>query len=169
MNKKTVILQVLLFLLPGLALAQGQSSNLILLKVNDSQTALEYNAQGSNHGRCQTNPGNGCFRVEDIGTVTFRLVNDRSCDGHDYWELTGVQLGGENSDTKGSWGNLSATAVYDWGADAATGMIETESSRSITVTDRNSQAYSFWYRVRAECNGDTIWFDPRGENTGTGR
>ena len=107
-----------LLFLPGLVMAQGQSSNLVLLRVNDSETALEYNAQGSNHGRCVNSSENGCVRVSGRGDITFRLVNDRQCGSGSMWELTGVQLGGENSGGKGSWGNLSPTAAKDFGADA---------------------------------------------------
>ena len=60
-EKKNTIRYILLPLLflPALVLAQGMSSNLVLLKVNDSESALEYNASGSNHGRCVSGPGNG--------------------------------------------------------------------------------------------------------------
>ena len=171
MHKKTgsyrYVLLALLFL-PGLAMSQGQSSNLVLLRVNDSETALEYNAQGSNHGRCVNSSENGCVRVSGRGDITFRLVNDRRCGSGSMWELTGVQLGGENSGGKGSWGNLSQTAAADFGADAGSGHIPTGRGNSISIRDGNSAAYSLWYRVSAECDGRTIWFDPRMENDGTG-
>lgn len=166
-NTIRLILLPLLFL-PALVLAQGMSSNLVLLKVNDGESALEYNASGSNHGRCVSGPGNGCVRVTGRGDITFRLVSDRRCSSGASWELTAVQLGGENAGGKGTWGNLSPTAAGDFGADASSGYISTGRGNSISVRDDNSAAYSLWYRVSAECDGRTIWFDPRLENDGTG-
>ena len=161
-------LSLLLISAPITIWAQGASSSLVLLKVSDSGTSLEYNAQGSSHGRCVSSSENGCVRVTGVGTITFRLVNDRRCGSGAMWELTGVQLGGENSSGKGSWGNLSQRVVDDFGADASSGWIRTGSGSSITITDYNSQAYSVWYRVAAQCDGATIYFDPRMENDGTG-
>lgn len=163
---------ILAFLLaaasPLAALAQGMSSNLVLLRVNDSETALEYNAAGSSHGACQT-PGLGCVRVSGQGQITFRLVNDRRCASGASWELSGVQLGGENSAGKpGRWGWLSSTAASDFNAYAESGWVRTQPLRgqSITLYDGNSAAYSIWYRVAAQCDGRHIWFDPRIENEG---
>jgi hypothetical protein len=159
--------------LPALAQAQGAASNLVLLKVNDSETALEYNANGSSHGRCVDSSEPGCVRVADNGQITFRLVNDRSCASGAKWELTGVQLGGENSYSKpGGFGGLSSQAAADFNADAASGWAYTSPPRgsAITMSDANRSAYSLWYRVRASCSGSPdIWFDPRIENEGTGR
>ena len=167
-NKLLFSLAVALTMAPGLLVAQGMSSNMVLLRINDSGTALEYNAQGSSHGRCVNSSENGCVRVTGRGSITFRLVNERRCDAGGRWELSGVQLGGENSSGKGSWGNLSQRVVDDFGADAASGWISTGSGQSISITDYNSQAYSVWYRVAAQCGGTTIYFDPRAENDGTG-
>ena len=162
-----------LFCLPALALAQGAASNLVLLKVNDSETALEYNANGSSHGRCVSGSEPGCVRVSGNGSITFRLVNDRSCASGARWELTGVQLGGENSGGKpGAFGGLSSQAASDFNADAGSGWANTSpsSGSAITMSDANRAAYSLWYRVRASCSGSPdIWFDPRIENEGTGR
>lgn len=155
-------------MLPEAASADGQAVNLVLLRVNDSQTALEYNAAGSNHGSCE-NPGPGCVRVRGRGEITFRLVNDRRCDSGDQWELSGVQLGGENAAAKpGAWGGLSATAAADFDADPASGWATTTpaSGQSITLQDGNSASYTIWYRVSAGCDEGTLWFDPRIENEG---
>jgi hypothetical protein len=151
------------------ALAQGQSSNLVLLSVNDAQSALTYHANGSNHGRCQQTSEPGCIRVTGKGQVTFRLVGNPQCGGQAFWELSGVELGGENSDSKpGQWGGLRAEVAADFGADAQTGSISTGKGNSITIQDHNSEAYSIWYRVLATCGERTIYFDPRLENDGTG-
>ncbi len=174
MKTKSRMIKLLLMsaaLSPIMAVAQGMSSNLVLLRVNDAGTALEYNANGSRHGNCMSNPGRGCVRVSGSGEVTFRLVSDRSCDSGGRWELSGVQLGGENSGAKpGNWGGLSPNAAGDFGADAQ-GWASTSpaSGQEITLYDDNSAEYSLWYRVRASCAGEAdIWFDPRFENDGTG-
>jgi len=156
--------------LPLQAMAQGQASNLVLLRVNDAGSALEYNAPGSSHGVCQT-PGQGCVRVSGSGQITFRLVSDRRCGSGAMWTLTGVQLGGEDATGKpGAWGGLSSTAASDFQADAGSGWVTTSAAPGggVTVQDANSAAYSIWYRVEAECDGMTIEFDPRFENDGTG-
>jgi len=152
------------------ALAQGQSSNLVRLAVDDTETALTYHADGSSHGRCEMSSEPGCVRVTGSEQITFRLVSNRQCGSGGLWELSGVDLGGENAGGKpASWGGLSATAAADFGADASTGSIPTGKGNSITIQDHNSQAYSVWYRVAATCGGSTIYFDPRMENDGTGQ
>jgi hypothetical protein len=151
------------------AAAQGQSSNLVLLAVDDAESALAYHATGSSHGRCQESSEPGCVRVSGRGEITFRLVGERQCGSNDKWQLSGVELGGENSTSKpGTWGGLSATAAADFNADQATGRISTGTGNSVTIQAANSRAYSVWYRVEASCGGKTIYFDPRLENDGTG-
>ena len=152
------------------ALAQGQSSNLVLLAVDNDQSELTYHADGSSHGRCEQSSEPGCVRVTGKGQITFRLVSNRQCGNDGFWELSGVDLGGENSSAKpDSWGGLSATAAADFGADASTGSIPTSKGNSILIQDYNSQAYSVWYRVAATCGDSIIYFDPRMENDGTGQ
>jgi hypothetical protein len=170
-SKWVTLLLISAALSPALAVGQGMSSNLVLLRVNDAETALDYNANGSSHGTCMSNPGRGCVRVSGSGEITFRLVNDRQCSSGGRWHLTGVQLGGENSGGKGSWGGLSATAAADFGADPGSGWASTSSAPGggIMLYDGNSEEYSIWYRVQASCEGAAdIWFDPRFENDGTG-
>jgi hypothetical protein len=165
-------LAILAVTLPLTALAQGAASNTVLLRVNDAENALEYNANGSSHGQCFNNPGNGCVRATSQATITFRLVNDRRCTSGAMWELSGVQLGGEGSGSKpGQFGGL-RHAAGDFNADAGSGWAATSPSRgqSITMNDRNSSQYDIWYRVRASCSGHPdIYFDPRIENDGTGQ
>jgi hypothetical protein len=170
--KRLLITAFVLVCIPALAQAQGAASNLVLLKVNDTETALEYNANGSSHGRCVGSSEPGCVRVSGNGSITFRLVNDRNCSSGAKWELNGVQLGGEGSAGKpGAFGGLSGQAASDFSADAGTGWVQTRSASGggIAMTDANGSAYSLWYRVRASCAGSAdIWFDPRIENDGSG-
>jgi hypothetical protein len=170
MNKRiSYFLASIAMLAASHAAAQGQASNLVLLAVDDAQAALTYNASGSSHGRCEASSEPGCVRVTGRGQVTFRLVNNRQCGAGNTWQLSGVQLGGENSAGKpGTWGGLSAAAAGDFNASQASGQISTGTGNSITIQDANSQAYSVWYRVEASCGGKTIYFDPRLENDGTG-
>lgn len=165
-------LAILLLFSPMMVLAQGAASNLVLLRVNDSGTALDYNAVGSSHGRCIGGSEPGCVRVSGDGTITFSLVNDRNCSSGSKWALNGVQLGGVNSPTKpGSFGGLTPDAASDFNADAASGWAQTSPAPGggIEMSDANGSAYTLWYRVRASCSGQAdIWFDPRIENEGTG-
>lgn len=149
--------------------AMAQAANVVLLAVNEDQSALTYNANGSSHGRCQQSSEPGCVRVSGRAQIMFKLVSKRQCDAGGFWELSGVQLGGENSSGKpAAWGGLSATAAADFGADAASGQISAGRGQNITIQDDNSAAYSLWYRVQAACGAKTIYFDPRFENDGTG-
>ena len=152
------------------ALAQGQPSNLVLLAVNDGQTAMDYNASGSSVGACR-NPAPGCVRVSGNGQITFRLVNFRQCASGEQWTLTGVQMGGEGAPGKpATWGGLSSVAASDFQADPSSGWAATSTSAGggITIRDANTAEYSLWYRVQARCDGREIYFDPRIENDGTG-
>lgn len=154
------------------ALAQGKSSNLVLLRVDEAGTALEYHAQGSDHGVCN-NPGKGCVRITGNGDVTFRLVSQRNCDDQGAkWELSGVQLGGVGSSSKpGTWGGLPADVAADFSADAqGWASISSAQGGGVVIRDDNTSENSLWYRVEATCSSDgsTIEFDPRFENDGTG-
>lgn len=154
--------------------AMAQAVNVVLLAVDEDESALTYNANGSSHGRCQQSSEPGCVRVSGRAQIMFKLVNKRQCGAGGFWELSGVQLGGETgpgenvSAKPAAWGGLSATAAADFGADAASGQISTGRGQNITIQDANSAAYSLWYRVQAVCGADTIYFDPRFENDGTG-
>jgi hypothetical protein len=154
-------------LIAGTLFAAGALANTVQLEVNDSETALTYGA-GSSHGRCPNDPSPGCVKVSGKSSIRFVLVGDRQCASGDRWTLTGVQLGGENSGGKGSWGNLSPTAAYDFDADPGSGWANTGQGSTIAMSANNSEAYSIWYRVAAECDGNTIYFDPRVVNDGTG-
>jgi len=142
-------------------------ANTVQLEVNDSQTALVYGA-GSSHGRCDSDPTPGCVKVSGQSSIRFVLTGDKRCGSGSAWSLSGVQLGGENAGGKGAWGNLSATAASDFDADASSGWANVGRGASVTLQDNNSQAYSLFYRVAAECDGQTIWFDPRIVNDGSG-
>lgn len=171
---RTFALAALLMLSPAMAVAQGNAVNLVLLRVNDSGTALDYNSDGSSHGRCAGSSEPGCVRVSGDGTITFRLVSARNCSGADKWTLSGVQLGGVNSPAKpgpGSFGGLTPAAASDFDANQSSGWVQTSAAPGggIKMIDANGSLYTIWYRVRASCpDGKHIWFDPRIENDGTG-
>ena len=171
--KLTFGLALTLAAAPAVLTAQSTTSNLVLLRVDEAGTALEYNAQGSAHGQCMNNPGRGCVRLSGRSSITFRLVSDRNCGSGAKWELSGVQLGGEYSSGKpGHFGGLSLQAAADFNADANSGWARTNpaSGREITMSAANTAAYDIWYRVTASCAGEPndIEFDPRVENDGTG-
>ncbi len=192
-NYHIVILILLLFIMStGTTFAKTEVLRLEV--TSDGRLDLKTNSKCIGSAVRQDYPEKGCLRANkgESLDITFRLVGNtkrgecsRNSSRHKY-ELSGIQLGGKNSEkpSDDEWENptipldLIVQADFDV-ADAETGWLnvtldddEQGNNKRLRFSNGNKSlvGYSIWYRVRATCtdpnNPHEIFYDPRIDNLG---
>ncbi len=135
-------------------------------------------------GNPQRGPGCLRFLPGEAGHIVFRLTGATGCAPGAQWQLDEIMLAEKrghgpkpNKPNAAQWANMNKNldnvVTGDFDVDPNTGIVTaTALGAGLRMANRNLQgvkgepSYSIFYRVRATCNGNSIYSDPMIENEG---
>ena len=172
-----IFVALLVFYAPA-AVAKTEKTIKMTFDIEGGALTLKKGGTNTTPSNCAKKDHDGCYDIPKNYYGAFELIlkkGDNTCGDDDDWKFHSVVLGGESdvsnpSDKPAAWGNISADAAEDFGADETTGEVTLthSSKKKVTYRSENDHSFSIWYKVSVEKCGDgqILEYDPRVDNRG---